>query len=700
MPAPANWQKLAMAAVLIVGVLVALLAFTPSKPRLSGTNGVSPEAFPATIGLDGSPLCTTGVSLPEGTDAVRLWVGTYRRLGVKMTMTVRDATGKQLGTSTPPAFNDGGYPIFKVPRGLNGPATLCFRTDGSNAAVAGNLNGNLSPEQTSTIGKKPVNGDISIEYMRAGSDSTWSMIPTVFSRAALFRPSFVGAWTFWLAALLAFGLIAAAWVLLLRAGRLQAPASKRMMIAIAAIAFANAAIWALVTPAFNTPDELAHFTYVETVAGGELPARGLGPDERGNSYLPSTVYAGLPTAQYIIGHPFVKPSWERSSELTFEKKYDGIRAGPDEPYGMTPANTYTPLYYAPAVIPYTVGSLGNIWDKLFFVRLYSALFLALGVIFAMLFVREILPRYPWAPVVAGLAIAFEPMVVHLSGAASNDSMMIAACAAALWAGACVMRRGPTFWNVFGTTGALLIAASAKPTAFGIIPAIGFAILIAALRSEKRLVALRTCVLGAAIPLALLVLMWATFGNDAGTATVGTGTNERALSATGYLSYLWQWYLPSIGSMDEYFVGAPPAYAIFFGGFIADFNALDTRFGDNFYKVASLFAFALFVLVLRAVWLRRDRLKNAWPIVAYPAIAILGTMFVVNTSGYLMFIKDGQLFAQGRYLFPALAVFGLYVAAAAIGAGKRYGLPLVSAVVMTLALTNIAGMAITFGRFYL
>lgn len=689
-----------MAGVLALAALLALLAFTPSKPRLSGNNGVSPYAFVATIGLDGSPLCTKGVTLPADTDAVRLFVGTYRRLSVKMTMTVRSAAGKQLGTSTPPAFNDGAHPTFKVPRGLSRPATLCFRTDGSNVAVAGNLNGNLSPEQISTIGKRPAKGDVSIEYMRAGSRSTWSMIPTVFSRAALFRPSWVGAWTYYLAALLAFALIAAAWVLLLRAGRLVSPAGRRMLIAVAAIAFANAAIWALVTPGFNTPDELAHFTYVETVAGGELPQRSLGENDPGNSYLPSTVYASQLTTQNVIGNPFVKPPWSRSVERTFEKNYDAVRAGPDERYGLTPANYYSPLYYAPAVGPYAIGSLGNIWDRLLLVRLYSALLLALGVVFAMLFVREILPRQHWAPVVAGLAIAFEPMVVHTAGGASNDSMMLAACAATLWAGARVMRRGPTFWNVFAASGALLIAATAKPTAFGIIPALGFAFLIAIVRSKRRFVALRTCVLGAVIPLFLLVTIWALFGNDAVADTGTASTNLRSPSPSGFLSYLWQWYLPSVGSMDEYFIGEPPAFKIFFGGFIADFNALDTRFGSDFYKLAAVAATGLFVLVLRAVGLRRDRLRNAWPIVAYPALAVVGIAFVINVSGYLMFVKDGQLFAQGRYLFPALAVFGLYIAAAAVGAGRRYGLPLASAIVIALAATNLAGIAVSLGRFYL
>jgi hypothetical protein len=705
MPGPldrwtAHWQKLAMAAVLVVAAIFAVVTLSASKPRLAGNNGVSTDVFVAVIDLDGKSLCTRGVTLPTDATGVRMFVGTYRRLGVQMKMTVRDAAGRLLAVSTPPRFDDGARVTFAVPNERPSALDLCFVTDGSKVAVAGNANGNANPAQTSWLDKRPAKGDVSLEYMRAGTSSGWSMIPTAFSRASLFRPSWVGPWTFYLGALLALAMIAAGWALLLRAGRLQAPAGRRAFLAVAVIVFINASIWAVVTPAFNTPDELAHFTYVETLAAGELPQRSLGKNDPGNSYLPSTVYAASLTAQNVIGHPFVKPPWIKADERTFEETYAGVESGPNARYGLTPSSVYSPAYYGPALVPWAVGGIGNVFDRLFLIRLYSALLLAIGVIFAMLFVREMLPRQPWAPIVAGLALGFEPMVAHIGGGASNDNLMIAACAATLWAGARVMRRGPTFWNVFAATGAFVIAVAAKPTSLGLVFALAFAVLIAIVRSERRFAALRTSVLGAAIPFVMVAILFATFGNDGGTAPVAGAEALRPATVTGYLSYLWQWYLPSIGGMDEYFVGTPPAFKIFFGGFLADFNALDTRFGDDFYKLAALAALALFVLVLRALWLRRDRLRSAWPIVAYPVLAVLGTALAVNTTGYFVFIKDGQLFAQGRYLFPALAVFGLYVAAAAVGAGRRYALPLASAVVMALAVVNFAGMAISLERFYL
>ena len=86
----------------------------------------------------------------------------------------------------------------------------------------------------------------------------------IFSRAALFRPGIVGAWTY---PFLLFGLLPLSWALALLAlaraaagrplrlrGRTLRPA-----VAIALIAFANAASWALITPAFNAPDEPDRF---------------------------------------------------------------------------------------------------------------------------------------------------------------------------------------------------------------------------------------------------------------------------------------------------------------------------------------------------------------------------------------------------------------------------------------------------------
>ncbi len=700
LPEGAQLQKLAMGVVLLLALAIALVALLVPRERTTGNNDVVIDKQLTTLTPANGPLCITGVSVPEGTQAVRMYLLTYERDGVRMTMTAKNAAGKILGESSPPPFDDGNEVAFDLPTGDRKDLTLCFRTASAPVVIPGEANGNLT-SQVATLGGKTVPGDVALAYVSGEKRSAASLTPTIFERASLFRPAWVGAWTYWLGALAALALIACGWLLLLRAGRLSSWPPRRMILAIAAIAFANAALWALVTPAFNAPDELAHFTYVETLANGQLPDHDVAPGEQGNSYRPSLVYASQVTAVGIIGRPVAKPPHSKAAEVGFFKEFNRLRAGPDEAYGITPAHVYSPAYYLPATAFYAAGSYGNIFDRLLMVRLWSALLLAIGVIFVMLFVREMLPRMPWAPPVAGLAVAFEPMAVHLAGAVSNDNLMLAACAATLWLGARILRRGPTFWTVLAAMMAIVVGYAAKPTALGIAPALAFVLLVAIYRAPERWRALRTCVLAALVPLASVGLIFLLFGSGGSVGTADpSAVALRPATPTGYLSYLWQWYLPSIGSMDEYFIGLPPAYRVFFGDFLADFNSLDTQFSDAFYKIFFAVALALFALVLRAVWVRRDRLRANWPWVLYPLIAVLGTMFLINTTGYLLWRQDGQIFAQGRYLFPAIGVFALYVVVAGIGAGKRWAIPLASAIVIALASINIAGMALSLGRFYI
>lgn len=691
-------QLIAVAAVLLAALLIGLFSLAQAKPRITGNNSVSPDVTLATLSPQSGPLCVATVSPPAQTVGIRLLAsaaGTTR-----MTMSTRRADGKLLGVTRPQAFTRGASPILPLPRASGQQLTLCWRSTGP-VKIVGNANGNLAADQVSTLGKRPVNGDISIEYMQAGSHSALAMIPTVFQRASLFRPSWVGPWTFWVVFLVALAVLLTGIWLLLAIGRSDFQLGKRVLLALAAIAFVNAALWALITPAFNTPDEYAHFTYVETLASGQLPDRTMTPAERGNAYQPSTVYASNAVATQIIQHDFNKEPWSKATEESFQQQYAAMRAGPDARYGKTPADVYTPLYYAPAVIAYRLAGKGNLFDRVLMVRLYSALLFALGVIFTALFVRELLPRFAWAAPVAALAVAFEPMAAHLGGGVTNDNLMLAACAAALWLGARVLKRGITFGSVFAVCLALVFAYAAKPTALGIAPALALAVLVAVWRSEQRWRSLGTCALAALAPVVILGVVYVVFGGGGSVAgSAASGAALRPVSASGYLSYLWQWYLPAIGPMDHYFGGLPPAYRVFFGGFLADFNALDTRFSDTFYAAAALLAAALFALSLRAVWVRRARLRSAWPIVAYPFLAVLGTALLVNTAGYFVWSGDGSIFAQGRYLFPALAVFGLYIATSAIGAGRRFAVPLASALVVALACTNIAGMIASLGRFYL
>lgn len=81
-------------------------------------------------------------------------------------------------------------------------------------STANNLSGALS------IAGKPSPVAMSLLFLRPQSRSLLSLLPAVFRRAALFRPTWVGAWSFWVLGfglLLAFGLAAWAVVLACRA---------------------------------------------------------------------------------------------------------------------------------------------------------------------------------------------------------------------------------------------------------------------------------------------------------------------------------------------------------------------------------------------------------------------------------------------------------------------------------------------------
>lgn len=647
------------------------------------------------------PLCIQGVDLPPDSAGIRLLMGTFFTDDQQVTLKVLDADKKEIGSSTPPKFDDGTLLFVEVPTEQKSDLTLCLESLGGRIAVPGSPNGNANADQVSYLGDEPADGDISLEYMRPGSESLFSSVATVFDRAALFRPGWVGAWTYYLAFLLCFFCIALVWWLLLKRSGEQTNALRPLIITVAALAFVNAFVWALVTPAFNTPDEFSHFTYVETLSRGELPDKELAPGDPGNSYLPSMVYVSDVTAVPLVGRKFNKMPWTQAQEEAFFENYDALESGPDPPYGITPATSYAPAYYAPAVVAFKIGALGNVFDQLFLVRLLSALFFALAVVFVMFFARELFPRLTWAPLVAGLAIAFEPMAAHISGGVSNDSMMMASCAAALYFGAKILRRGPTFGDALGMSAAFALAIIVKPTSVGLVPALALVALVAVLRSDRRLQTVALFGKAVAGPIFVLALAQLLFGTGANEATVIAGTTgERPATPSGYLSYLWQWYLPSIASMDEYFVGMPPVFKVFIGGSFADFNSLDTRFPDDAYVFVSAALAALCLLAARAVWVRRDRFSEIWPFVGFSFLAVAGVAFFVNTTGYFMFIQDGQLFAQGRYLFPAIAVFGALVVAGALGAGRRLALPLASACVLALACANIFGMAISLSRFYL
>ena len=76
----------------------------------------------------------------------------------------------------------------------------------------------------------------------------------------------------------------------------------------------------------------------------------VGAGDPGNSYLPSSVLASYYTAETIIQNKYARPPWTKATENKFKGEYRQVLSGKNAPYGLTPANSYSPFYYAPAAI--------------------------------------------------------------------------------------------------------------------------------------------------------------------------------------------------------------------------------------------------------------------------------------------------------------------------------------------------------------
>jgi 4-amino-4-deoxy-L-arabinose transferase-like glycosyltransferase len=319
-----------------------------------------------------------------------------------------------------------------------------------------------------------------------------------------------------------------------------------------------------------------------------------------------------------------------------------------------------------------------------------------------LFARELVPSVSWFGPVAALAVAFEPMFVHMGGGVSNDNLLTVFAAATLYLGARMLRRGPSTKLAVATGVAFALGVFAKPTIVGLLPALLLVLLVAALRDrENRGVNVRRLAIGVGALVAIVVVGAALFGIGGGTgASLASGSGgKQPVTLTGLINFTWQWYLPAIPGTGQFFVGVPPFFGTFVRGFVGNFNSLDTPFPNWLYALATVVGVVLVGGAIAAVYQRRDRLRSQWPLVAYPLLAIVGVAAFVNLTTYLVLVHDGTPFAQGRYLFPAIGVFGLLVAAGSLGFGRRRGLVVATAVVLSLGMLDVLGMGLSMARFY-
>jgi len=479
----------------------------------------------------------------------------------------------------------------------------------------------------------------------------------------------------------------------------------RAALVCALIAIVNAACWSLITPPFQAPDEPSHFAYSQLLAeAGRLPSNSEGDvsqeEERVVQALNQTGIEWHPEVGAVSSPQALR---ELHEALTFPFN----RVGPG---GAGVAASEPPLYYALATLPYHLASSGTLLDRLEAMRLLSALMAGLTALFAFLFVRELLPGVRWAWTVAGLGVAFTPVLGFTSGAVTPDAMLSAVSAAAFYFLACAFRRGLTRRLGVAIGVVTAIGFLTKLNFLGLAPGVMLGLVALGFRGvRERPGSVRTGRAFGSMAIAMGIALSpvaAYLASNLLNHHSLLGLVSRAARETGArrsplqeLEYMWQFYLPRLPGMVSYFPGISTFRQLWFARVVGLYGWLDTTFPVWVYNFALAPATLIALLAVRTLLARRTALRARLAELAVYLVMAVGLLGLIAADSYNALQLEGPGYIQPRYLLPLLALAAAVLAAAARGAGRRLG-PAVGALIVTLFLAHdLFSQLLVVSRFY-
>jgi hypothetical protein len=707
------WRVAAIVAV----PLLLLTAFYCLRPRFyfTGTESVE-DAGGVVQAKAGAPVCAPVLQLPADTGAVRLQITSASAQRPAMQLVLR-ADGKTVDSALPAHGTAAGRPSnadFPIPQTPASPqatsASLCVTAQAPVSVGGTPLNG---PDRFSpTDNGMAVPARLAIWYLpRLGQRRSYVQnASAIFHRAALFRPGVVGAWTY---PVLLFVVLPALALLALRCLALAvAGRTRRLALWLFVIAALNASCWALITPAFQGPDEVDHFAYVQSlVERGDKPVN---DPKSSRSRWSSAENLAVDDTGFLTDHQVgdTRVPWLSAQEHAYDRQASRLHLSRSDGGGYTTSAAHGPLYYLALAPAYLLTAHASVFSQLTLMRITSALLGALVVLFTYLLARELAPGRPWLAVLAALLVAFEPMYGFVSGIVNNDVGVNATAALLELLLIRLLRRGITVpWGVL-TGFVLVLLPSVKGTGLSLYPVAALVFLAALWRYHRRTDLLGWLALAVA---ALVVGELATHvlspafaaGSSAGGgggAPSAIGSNANAASGAlhhldDFLAYLWQVFLPRLPFMEAHFASSVyPGFVIFIERGWAAFGWYDVLFPGWIYS--AILAVSLLVLVI-APWAARREwrwLKAHTPesltVILVPIAVITGFVAAYYTGGIRPMIGE-----FGRYAFPAIGPIALLVVGALHAFGRRRMLEAgVVLVVATIAL-SYASQLLTLTSFY-
>ncbi len=412
-----------------------------------------------------------------------------------------------------------------------------------------------------------------------------------------------------------------------RQGDDSLPVSRSPLLLVSVVAASFIAIglqYATLTPAWQVPDEPAHYNYIRYIAErGALPVLNVGDYDQ--AYLSDLTTLGFPRELSVDSAAY--ESWQ------------------------------PPLYYLLAAPVFLLFK-----GALLPLRVFSLLLGAGVIIFAYLAVQEVVGATVGAthesplPIIAAGFIAFIPQHIAMMAGANNDSLSELLIAIGLWLILRANRRGGGLDDqVLGYV--IGLAFVTKSQAYVLAPVAGVMLLLAWRRdgwNDWRMFAKRTLVIF--LP-ALLIgsLMWWRNITVYGWPDFMAASRHNLVVADQPRTSQW---VAEFGTAEV----ARRFFQTTFQSFWGQFGWMGVVMDGRVYIVLLVYTVMLIGGLVIGYWRNRE-LENS--LIPNPPISnyYLLTLSVLLTLSLYLYYNLSFVQHQGRYLFPALIPIGL---AAAVG----------------------------------
>jgi len=182
---------------------------------------------------------------------------------------------------------------------------------------------------------------------------------------------------------------------------------------------------------------------------------------------------------------------------------------------------------------------------------------------------------------------------------------------------------------------------------------------------------------------------------------GTVHQARGIGAIfSDVAYIWQFYLPRLSGMHNYFPGLSTTRELWFDRFVGLYGWLDTSFPVLVDNLALIPAGMIAILTLRTLIARCTVLRARLAEFSVYLVMSAGLLALIGQASLTSRLSEGVGYAQPRYLLPLLPLAAAILALAVRGAGRRWGSAFGARLLSLFMAQDIFSQLLVVSRYYL